>query len=457
MQKIKKIKISLKQRLVIITFSTVLMTALTVFILSQQIFGGFIKQRFFDRLNLLSRHLASGVVLGLILKDKEVLSQFARSMTKEESIVAVEVLTKDKKQLLLIGNPKKADGFLEEIVISGRSQEPFHEENVLGYVRLYYSTKVLDYLLHQLFWRVLFVSLVLALLMSLMGYFLITKALIRPLNELRLAVKKVEKGDLSLKVSGQGLPETEELAQAFSNMIASLRQSREELKKTYEKMLHSRYMAEIGQFSLTIAHEIKNPLGIIKGSLDILRKPEVSEEIRHEMIRYIEEEIQRLDQLIQNFLSFARPPQIKPRPISPREIIISLARRTSLEYGKERITYQSVSDLPLVSLDPEQLERAILNLIKNAFEAGAQQVELSVYKEGNYIIFQIKDNGPGIPGNQLSQIFQPFYTTKAKGSGLGLCIVQQIVKAHDGLIVIEKNHPQGTIFKLIFKISQEGS
>ncbi len=448
-------KLYLKQRLILITSSTVLVTALSVFLLSQQLFGSFMRERFFERLSLLSRHLASGVVLGIILRDKDMLSRFARSVMKEESIVAVEILTGDQKRLVLVGRPEAADGVIVEKVVPGSSQEPFQERRALGFVKLYYSTVHLDRLLHRLFWQVLLVSLLLALVMSLAGYFLITRALVRPLNELLRAVQRVEKGELHVKVSGKGLPETEELAQAFSEMLASLKASREELKRTYEEMLRTRSMAEIGRFSLSIAHEIKNPLGIIKGSLDILKKPAVPEEIRQEMIQYIEEEVRRLDNLIQNFLAFARPQRIKPQPVRPEEVLSSVARRLALEYGAERVEWEAEEGLPQAKLDAEHLERALLNLVKNAFEAGAKHVWLRAKREDSAVVFEVEDDGPGVPEDLREKIFEPFFTTKAKGTGLGLSMVLQVVEAHGGRVELKERSPHGTLFRLVFKTDKE--
>jgi len=445
-------KLNLKQRLILITSVTVFVTALAVFFLTQEVFGSFMRERFFERISFLARHLSSGITLGLILKDVDMLKKLSSSLLKEEAIVALEIRTADGEVILSLGYPQRADGVVTQKVTTGGSQAPFQEPRVLGEVRLFYSTAHLDQLLKRLFWQVLLVSLLLASLMGLLGYLLITRAFVRPLNELLTAVKEVEKGDLSVKVSGQGLPETEELARAFSQMLSSLRSSREELRRTYEEMLRTRSMAEIGRFSLMIAHEIKNPLGIIKGSLDILKKPEVDAEIRQEMIQYIEDEVRRLDDLIQNFLTFARPQRIKPQLVAPEALLEDISRRVALEYGPEKVTLRLKGPLPKVSWDPEHVERALLNLIKNAFEAKASQVILEAYVEGQALVLEVQDDGSGIPPEEKEKIFQPFYTTKAKGTGLGLSMVMQVMEAHGGKVVVEDRAPQGTTFKLIFPL-----
>ena len=446
-------KLNLKQRLILITSTTVFVTAIAVFLLTQEVFGSFMRERFFERINFLAKHLGSGITLGLILKDVDMLQKLSASVLKEEAIVALKIYTAEGQELLALGQPQKADGVIKQKVTTGGSQAPFQEPRVLGEVQLFYSTAHLDRLLRHLFWQVLLVSLLLASLMGLLGYFLITRAFVRPLNELLSAVKEVEKGDLSVKVSGEGLPETEELAQAFSQMLSSLRSSRKELRRTYEEMLRTRSMAEIGRFSLMIAHEIKNPLGIIKGSLDILRKPEVGPEIRTEMLQYIEEEVHRLDDLIQNFLTFAKPQRIKPQPIFPEELLQDIARRAALEHGQDKIRLETKPPLPQVFLDPEHVGRALLNLIKNAFEAKATQVTLKAYQQGPHLVLEVKDNGTGLAPQDKEKIFEPFFTTKAKGTGLGLSMVAQVLEAHGGKVEVEDTLPHGTIFRLIFPLN----
>jgi len=452
-------KFKLKQRLILITSVTVVVTAFSVFMLSQKIFGSFIRERFEERMHFLAGHLASGAALGLILRDIDTLQALAASLLKEEAVVAVEITNETGHTILSLGEKETKCLLLEKAVYLASSPESsvFESRKLLGYVRLCYSSKPLDLLLRRLFMETLIVSFFLACFMGALGYFLITRAFVRPLNELLKAAKKVAAGDLEIKVSGRGLPETEELAQAFLQMLSSLNQSREALEKTYQEMLRHRSMAEIGRFSLTIAHEIKNPLGIIKGSLDILRKKEINDKIRLQMINYIEEEVRRLDKLIQNFLSFARPTKIHPRPVDPTELLREIAERVQLEYGPESVLLELPNNKINAIFDPEHLERALLNIIKNAFEAGSNRVYLTVYRKDAELVFEIADDGPGIPSEEKEKIFEPFYSSKAKGTGLGLSLVLQIIEAHGGRVEVDSHQPHGAVFRLMLPCEEGGN
>jgi len=455
-------KLNLNQRLLIITSLTVLLTGLAIFLLSQQLFAKFLRQRFEEKLTFFAKHLASSASIGLLLQDEVLLERLASSIMRERDIVAVVIENARHQVLVQIGNPSLATAKIVQPVrlIPVTETEIFpsppHPRD-LGKVQIYYSTSHFNELLKDLFWQTLIVSLLLAIFMGTVGYLLIARAFIKPLNELRKAVKRVSAGDLSVEVSGRGLPETEELARAFTQMIVSLKESHKRLEKTYQEMLINRSMAEIGRFSLMIAHEIKNPLGIIKGSLDILRKKEVGPEIKEQMLNYIEDEVQRLNNLIQNFLSFARPQKIKPHPININQFLLEVANRAQIEFGQKKILVRSPQKEIIAPFDPNHLERALINLIKNAFEAGAQKVYLSCLKKGKTLIIEVADDGRGIKEKDQEEIFKPFYTTKAKGTGLGLTIVSQVVTAHNGRIEVKDNQPQGTIFRLVFENINQNS
>ncbi len=455
-------RLNLNQRLLTIISLTVLLTGVAVFFLSQQLFAKFLRQRFEEKLTFFAKHLASSASIGLLLQDEIFLERLASSIMREKDIVAVVIENARNQVLVKIGNPALATAQIVQPVrlIPTVEAEIFSSRppvKYLGKVKIYYSTSRFNKLLKDLFLQTLVVSLLLAIFMGTMGYLLIARAFIKPFDELCKAVKKVSTGDLSVEVSGRGLPETEELARAFTQMIVSLKESHRQLEKTYQEMLTNRSMAEIGRFSLMIAHEIKNPLGIIKGSLDILRKKEVGPEIKEQMLDYIEDEVQRLNNLIQNFLSFARPPKIKPHPININQFLLEVANRAQIEFGRKKLVVKPPQKPIIAHFDPDHLERALFNLIKNAFEAGAQKVSLSCLIEGKTLIIEVADDGQGIKEEDREEIFKPFYTTKAKGTGLGLTMVSQVVTAHNGRIEIKDNRPQGTIFCLIFENIDQNS
>ena len=446
----KNFRLDLKARILIITSLTAFLTAMAIFFLTKELFEKFIYQRFQEKLSFLAKHTASSSSLGLLLRDQHLLTNIAKSLLKERAIVAVEIKDSRKETIIELGKKEKADGkIVKKVEIE--SKDPLQKPQYLGEIQIYYTTKHLKSVLEKMMWQIFLVSLIMATIMGIAGYIIITRAFIKPFNELLAAVKEVEKGKLDIEISGKGLPETEILARAFSDMLLSLKKSNEELKRTYEEIARNKAMAEIGKFSLIIAHEIKNPLGIMKGSIDILKKEEVDPTIKKEMIKYIDEEIKRVDLLIQNFLSFAKPQKIHRQKIKIKEFLENIQKRAQIEFGPKVNLKLIINENKEINIDPEKMERVIMNILKNAQEAGAKNIIIKQIIKQENLIIEIIDDGKGIDIEEKEKIFEPFFTTKSKGTGLGLAIVKQIIEAHNGKISAESNN--GCKFKIVIPIN----
>jgi len=275
-----------------------------------------------------------------------------------------------------------------------------------------------------------------------------------PLASLIKAAQKVAEGNLEVRLEKGSLPETRKLATAFNTMTAALEESRRNLEETYQKLIQEQALAEVGHFAVTVAHEVKNPLGIIKGALDILRKKEVEEELRTTMISYVEDEIRRLDLLIRDFLDFSRP---RPLNFSKTDLVALLEQITSrmnLEWEPKDITikFDPSTDQAEIQADKDALCRAILNIVKNACEASprGRQVTVLLSDQGHSYKVTVADQGSGIPDQEKKKIFEPFFTGKAKGTGLGLTLTRKIIEAHMGQIEVKDNKPKGTRIEIIF-------
>lgn len=431
-------RIGLHGRLFAIIVSAVLLTTAVVAVVTLEHFSSFMRGRFRERMLVLARYLALNSELGIIIDDREMLRKFARNLLSEKDVLKVEI--KDAKGNVLVSEGKIPKGPHEKVVqpvVSTSSEESVvfggRPKKMLGYVVLYYSTKGISELIRSLMLRYLFVIISLSLGIGLFSYFVMARALAVPIKDLLDAVRRVSSGDLSVKVKGKGLPETEELASSFNEMLVSLEKSRKALEESYEKLAEQKSLAELGRFSLLVAHEVKNPLGIIKGSLEILKKENVPWETKKTMISYVEEELSRLDALIKDFLAFSKPQRLTFSVYNLKDSINDLVRRLSLEFPGVRIKTEFHGREFLINGDKDALERAILNIIKNACEM-ATEVTVGVVEEGDRLIIDVKDNGPGVPKEIRKKIFEPFFTTKAKGTGLGLTLSLHIVRAHRGSI-----------------------
>jgi signal transduction histidine kinase len=202
-----------------------------------------------------------------------------------------------------------------------------------------------------------------------------------------------------------------------------------------------------------LAHEIRNPLGSIKGAAQILRSEAESEEQRN-LLDVITQEVNRLNRVVSQFLDYARPyaPNLKPQPINAViEKALAVIETDSLS-SRIDIQWELHPHLPPVPVDQEQLHQVILNIAINAIEAmpegGTLTIRTSriVSDTGDAVGISIRDTGPGIRREELKQIFTPFFTTKERGVGLGLAVCQRIIRNHGGRIRVKSIPGQGTIF-----------
>ncbi len=213
------------------------------------------------------------------------------------------------------------------------------------------------------------------------------------------------------------------------------------------RMREQERLAQLGQMAATVAHEIRNPLSIMKGSAEVLTK-KFGEQSR-EMVSFITEEIDRLNRLVDNFLRFARQPRLHPEPVQLAALLDDLL--PSLQH--RGVKAHLPDTLPPVQADADALRQILLNLLGNALDACGETGEIEIRatptrKPRRGVEITISDNGPGIPPEALNRVFEPFFSTKATGSGLGLAISKQLTEAMGGRIIIESQPGSGTTVRL---------
>jgi len=235
-----------------------------------------------------------------------------------------------------------------------------------------------------------------------------------------------------------------------------------EIQALKEHIRRQDRLAALGELSAGIAHEIRNPLGIIKGAAGILKKDSSSQPPRFdELCSVILEEVDRLNDVINDFLEFARPrpPQFKPQNIN--ELIRGTIQMTALQIEKNKICIHEnlKSDLPLIMADEHQIHQVFLNLILNALQATDQGDSLEIttrhLKELNQIEIIFADTGIGIPEDNLNKVFNPFFTTKEQGTGLGLSVVSKIIENHHGKIFLASDAGRGTRFNIHLPVAEK--
>jgi signal transduction histidine kinase len=239
--------------------------------------------------------------------------------------------------------------------------------------------------------------------------------------------------------------------------------TRSSLERSRTRLLVAEKLASVGKLAASVAHEIRNPLTAMKMWLFSLQESVRGNPETDHKLGIISEEINRLDHIIRDFLEFSRPPALRCRA----QQVDSVIRRTrellaaALKERKVCVVQVPAPDLPSVMADAEQLKQVFVNLLINAADAMGDGGEIRIVTtaekdvEGRgMVVVRICDSGPGMPEDVQSRIFEPFFSTKETGTGLGLCIAARIMVAHDGLLVLESSSEKGTIFAVWTPIAE---
>jgi len=230
----------------------------------------------------------------------------------------------------------------------------------------------------------------------------------------------------------------------------------QELQRNFEQMKRAERLYALGQLSAGLAHEIRNPLASIAGAAGILRRRGHEDQKNAECLDIISRECQRLNQLLTNFLDFARPREPRYQHVEVSRLLDSVMDLACHAIGKQSIEMRRELEAPLppVECDPELLKQVLLNLIINAIQAmpGGGEVRVAARSQGEKLLIQVIDQGCGISPEDRDKIFDPFFTTKENGTGLGLSVAHQIIEQHGGILTAEANPDRGMAFSVLLPL-----
>jgi two-component system, NtrC family, sensor kinase len=291
-----------------------------------------------------------------------------------------------------------------------------------------------------------------------LAVFLFTLRTLRPLGVLRRRARQVAEGEYTQRTGVTSHDEIGDLAREFDAMADAI-QERE------QRLIRSERLATVGRMAAQIAHEVRNPLSSIGLNAELLGD-ELSTEAdeARRMVASIIREVDRLTELTETYLRFTR----LPRPKLEREDLGGLVASV-VAMGRGEIVQEGITldvdippDLPELPADEAQLRQALINLMRNAREALAsapiKRIGISVVNDhpSGCLLIRVSDSGAGIEQRDLGKIFDPFFSTKAQGTGLGLALVQQIVVDHGGQIDVDSVPGRGTTFTLAFPTRAAG-
>jgi two-component system sensor histidine kinase HydH len=239
-----------------------------------------------------------------------------------------------------------------------------------------------------------------------------------------------------------------------------LTEANRQVLEAEEAVRRSDRLAALGQLTAGLAHELRNPLGTIKASADMLGKTLSAEnEVAREVAGFISTEVDRTNSLVTRFLQFARPLQVRPEVADLAQTLDRAIAAAEREANGVAIYKAYAPEIPPFPFDAELMERVFYNLVLNAAQASPAggAVTVKTRPKARSVETLVIDRGSGIEKHQMKQIFNPFFTTKKEGVGLGLAIVAKIVDEHGGKIAVESEPGKGSIFCVSLPLDRTGS
>ncbi len=346
--------------------------------------------------------------------------------------------------------------------------------------------------------RIILISVLAAVILTALGTtFVISRSISNPITKLRDVTIEISKGDLTKRAEVKSKDEIGELATSFNQMTdeiqkrneqleatneelraaneelqaseeelrvtnEELQTSNEELRETQEQLIRSEKLAAIGQLAGGVGHELRNPLGAIKNAIYYVKGKVAKSELGQKEPRVIEfldiadDEVNSSNKIINDLLGFSRVGKPAVSPARIKEVIDDALSRLAIPENIE-VVKKLDADLPEVNIDTDQVRQVLVNMIMNAMQAMPEGGRLTISaREGDkFLEVEISDTGCGIPKEAIGKIFDPLFTTRAKGIGLGLAVCKAIIDRHQGNIEVESEVGKGTTFTIRLPLKME--
>jgi signal transduction histidine kinase len=297
----------------------------------------------------------------------------------------------------------------------------------------------------------------LGLLFGIIGSVLLSRGITTSLKKLVDGTVRISKGDFSHRIDLSSHDELDDLATSFNKMSEQLFLTKKRMEEASKKLVHAEKLASIGRLSASIAHEIRNPLTSVKLNVQKVSESECWGEVEKGHLDITQEGIDHIENFIKELLNFTRVSDLNFIEFPMEQVIDSSLKiiTDSLELKNIQVKKEYQEGLPPVYIDGDKMRLVIVNILRNAYEelddGGEIEILLSLHEEeeDKKIRIEISDNGKGIAETEWENIFEPFYTTKSAGIGLGLANAQKIVEQHNGSIRIIKKEGRGACFEIL--------
>ena len=283
---------------------------------------------------------------------------------------------------------------------------------------------------------------------------LFARSIVVPIKKLSQAAQPIKAGDFGAQVEIRSRDEVGALAETFNEMSVAIKGRDHRL---------SRLAEELRQMSAGLAHEVRNPLNGIRIFLGLLKRQLAGDPKAEQLIKQVDGEVRSLNQLVTEFLDFARPTPLQREAVNLSGVVGSVVALLEPELRDQNIEARTVSleALPAIEADAEQLKWVFTNLVKNAIEAMPHGGQLTISGRAtpseNAVHIEVSDAGVGMSPDVAERLFDPFFTTKDTGTGLGLAVVRRLLGNHSGTIVCRSKEGKGATFTVFLPIVPQES
>ncbi|TAL10036.1 MAG: HAMP domain-containing histidine kinase [Nitrospirae bacterium] len=447
-------RLKLTTKLVIMML-TLLVLSLTASIILSYLSQQALVQEMEDSINELSNATAVSVEQLSGEPDPAALQKLMARLGKK-GVKEIKLLDVEKKEVLVstLPQPGGAERKIQSTPTEGGKREynvsaPLVDgKDVLGYIHVTFTLDDVARTTKASLYKRVAVTVMIFSLGILVSLYLARKYT-KPLHDVVRAAKHVAAGDLTKTIEVEGGDEIAELTRNFNEMVEKLRQHRE----LEERLREAERLSAVGKLASGIAHEIRNPLNFMNLSIDHIRnrlgsgRPDGTAEALALMAN-IKAEIHRLNTMIENFLTVGKPLTLNKSEVDLGALIqdvVELARQKAVEQG---IAIEVADGVPAPRLraDPLQIKTCLMNVVLNAIQAmpAGGRLRITVTPGSGTVDVTISDTGPGISEDDINRIFNPYFTTKKLGIGLGLAITKKVVEEHRGRITVNSRPNEGT-------------
>jgi signal transduction histidine kinase len=397
----------------------------------------------------LKQYLASLNPKGV--KEISLISSSDRVLASTEPSEVGKWITRSKKELIFraeLGHPVTSAGPFYDVVIpvvsEGRSP---------GYIHLRMSTENFSVFLRTSVLRRIAAALLICLLGTGLALVL-ARWYTKPIETMAKAARRVAEGDLGCELPASRRDEIGQLAASFNYMLGRLREDRE----LRDKLRRAEHLAGLGQFSRTIAHEIKNPLNFLSLGIDHIRdayRPAgAADAAQYEsLLGNMKQEIQRVSRFAESFLEFGKSLELSLAPTDMAALLKNVLELVAVKAARDNVEVrlEQTGPSPVLRVDADFLRTCLLNVLLNAFQAMPEggRVTVRTGVEDLWFVVEVADTGMGVPPEAVARAFDPFFTTKREGIGLGLAFTKRVVEEHGGRVSFESREGEGSRVRLL--------